>query len=107
MKTIHVEFSDEAFDLPKLNWSQLEEIMPMVSGLSNPNTQLATMLDVVQVMIGETYPAVKVRKLPVDVNGMRQAFAEIMKFSGVELKVAKPGEARARGKSTSKASAAA
>jgi hypothetical protein len=102
-KTQRVEFSDEQYDLPKLNFGQIEQIMPLLPGLSDPQTSITAMLDVMQVTIEEAYPEVVIRKLPLDFNGMRVAFTAVMKFSGMEMTGS--GEAKARATTIARKSA--
>lgn len=108
MGSVKVKIGGREFKLDPMTFGQIERVVPLVARLSGAGTErVAILLDIMQIMISEAYPAVDIRKLPFDRDGLQNAYDEVLSISGLVQKVAvEPGEAPARAKrSTSRKSA--
>ena len=111
-KKTAIKLGGQTFNVSPMNFGQLEQALPIISAMRGGtiNDQIASLLDVMQIVLSADYPDVVVRSLPADLDGLKVAFTQSMTSSGYVMAGpgdAPAGEASARAKSTSRKRAAA
>lgn len=108
MRTATIKLGGETFKIAAMNLGQIREAMPIMLTIreGSVSDRFGKLIDVLQIMVSEDYPDTVVSKLRSNFTEMMAAFTAIADLSGFEEQ--KPGEAKARAKSsTSRKSTAA